>query len=630
MEKKINSTHIMKCAGIKDFSEDSIVDEDKLAKCREESMKDYYNNKITSRGELNYSKNNLFYLPRAIMMSVFDQVVTLNISKNSFTEINDNMVKSLPNLKELIADSNKITFITSEIYLLKDTLKKLILGNNNLKEVTPEISQLENLQFLLLNDNKIEYLPPEICELQNLKMLDVTNNLLSSLPYELGNLKNLRRLNMANNSSLQWIPTSLCHLDKLERIHLEWLVYAPKVVDLSINEHGQSENTRSTYSMRSETEFKREKAFQFKHILKEFDTQGKETVSFIEFIKCDKDNIDYKDSRKRTKINIAAKEGHYLVVQELLKHGADPNLYDKDKFAALGLAIREENDRISDLLLDSSCASGDGDKPRIELDQGAGNLGSPLHISIVKHKADIVIKMIKMGANINMKDNEGNTPLHQLISIYSKNELQSLNLLKILVKNKADCASRNNLGLTPLMLAIKRKQKGAIIDILKQPKRSLGSFKLNAIEKSSGYNSLYLLLKHKFTELAENTFLKGGNSLIYLPGGWKRCCLDADSYKTKYIIRKMRKFQLRKKFNVSKVTTLTAGYKDLVRNRIVFYEDPDPLSSFKTPLNEYHSVGQLIKKKKVQKMGFLKKMCNDSRRSTRIKFVKHQLIGSPE
>jgi Ca2+-binding EF-hand superfamily protein len=48
---------------------------------------------------------------------------------------------------------------------------------------------------------------------------------------------------------------------------------------------------------------KKEKANQFKYILKEFDVQGKETVSFSEFIGATEENVDAQDSRKRTKIN---------------------------------------------------------------------------------------------------------------------------------------------------------------------------------------------------------------------------------------------------------------------------------------------------------------------------------------
>lgn len=192
----------MSHSGVNDPVEDPELEEENTSKGREESMTSYLKNKITSRGELNYSNNNLFYLPRAILMAIFEQVVILNISKNSFTEINESLIKSLPCLRELNAESNKITFVTSEIHLLSPSLKRLILGKNNLWEIPSEISQLKNLQYLLLNDNKIEYVPAEICELENLKMLDLSRNQISYLPYDLGNLKNIRRLNILNNPGL--------------------------------------------------------------------------------------------------------------------------------------------------------------------------------------------------------------------------------------------------------------------------------------------------------------------------------------------------------------------------------------------------------------------------------------------
>ena len=165
-------------------------------------MNSHLKSELNSQKELNYSNNSIYCLPRGILLSEFPKISTLNISKNCFTEINESMVKSLPNLKELDAGNNKIAFITSKISLWKPTLRKLILCKNNIKEIPPEISQLENLKYLVLKENKIEYLPSEISELMNLKMLDVSDNKISSLPYDLGTLKNLKRLYMSDNHSL--------------------------------------------------------------------------------------------------------------------------------------------------------------------------------------------------------------------------------------------------------------------------------------------------------------------------------------------------------------------------------------------------------------------------------------------
>lgn len=110
----------------------------------------------------------------------------------------------------------------------------------------------------------------------------------------------------------------------------------------------------------------------------------------------------------------------------------------------------------------------------------------------------------------------GNTPLHQLFSIYSKNEIDSYKILKILVTNGANPNAINNQDLTPLLLAIKKRQKGAVRDILKMNKTlkssKLDEFNLNFVEKSSQFNALYLLLKYKLCDLAETVFCEGGNA----------------------------------------------------------------------------------------------------------------------
>ena len=41
------------------------------------------------------------------------------------------------------------------------------------------------------------------------------------------------------------MPTSLCELERLEHIDLEWLIYAPKLMDLNELEHGQSDSRKT-------------------------------------------------------------------------------------------------------------------------------------------------------------------------------------------------------------------------------------------------------------------------------------------------------------------------------------------------------------------------------------------------
>ena len=142
----------------------------------------------------------------------------------------------------------------------------------------------------------------------------------------------------------------------------------------------------------------------------------------------------------------------------MLEYGADPNIPDKDRFTALGLSVRENHEQAITVLLANE---------KVNLNVGAGNLGSPLHIAVVNHKVEVVRKMVEQGADVNKGDNEGNTPMHQLISIYSKNDITSYKLMKLLITNGANPNSLNSQDYTPLLLAVKKKQKSAIRDMFR-------------------------------------------------------------------------------------------------------------------------------------------------------------------
>ena len=65
-------------------------------------------------------------------------------------------------------------------------------------------------------------------------------------------------------------------------------------------------------------------------------------ITFEEFVDLENQNIDYQDSRKRTKLGTAAKDGKLEIVKSLLWNKADPNIVDKDKYTALSMAIRDQ------------------------------------------------------------------------------------------------------------------------------------------------------------------------------------------------------------------------------------------------------------------------------------------------
>lgn len=97
----------------------------------------------------------------------------------------------------------------------------------------------------------------------------------------------------------------------------------------------------------------------------------------------------------------------------LLEQGANPNIQDKDKFTALSMAVRDSKTDVALLLISD---------PNVIVNEGAGNLGSPLHIAVVYHQIEIIEALLKRGADPNFRDNQGCTPMHKVIEIYTKNE----------------------------------------------------------------------------------------------------------------------------------------------------------------------------------------------------------------
>ena len=88
---------------------------------------------------------------------------------------------------------------------------------------------------------------------------------------------------------------------------------------------------------------------------------------------------------------------------------------------------------------------------------------TPLHFAALSGNSEIVRLLILCGADVNARDNEGNTPLHDAMF----NEERSLDGVKILLEEgHADTTVRNNEGLTPAGVAIKNGNTKAAEQIL--------------------------------------------------------------------------------------------------------------------------------------------------------------------
>src|SRR2546423_1038852 len=94
--------------------------------------------------------------------------------------------------------------------------------------------------------------------------------------------------------------------------------------------------------------------------------------------------------------------------------------------------------------------------------EGRGNdERKPLHGAVKVGLTEVVEYLLSHNADVNAKDEEGNTPLHlQMEPAENRGWIRVI--AELLLANKADVNAKNNDGLTPLMLAIELKNKEAI------------------------------------------------------------------------------------------------------------------------------------------------------------------------
>lgn len=127
----------------------------------------------------------------------------------------------------------------------------------------------------------------------------------------------------------------------------------------------------------------------------------------------------------------AAQYGDINTLKELVsKDSSIITSKDKYGFSALHLAATEENTEIINFLVSS------GLDINVQNDEGI----APLHIASYPEIAEL---FIQLGANIELEDNNGNTPL-----LIHSTEAEGYEVMEILLKNGANSKHRNKFNKT--------------------------------------------------------------------------------------------------------------------------------------------------------------------------------------
>ena len=124
-------------------------------------------------------------------------------------------------------------------------------------------------------------------------------------------------------------------------------------------------------------------------------------------------DVNHMDSRQRTLLHTAASNGDLGVVRALLcTQNINLDILDKDECTPLCIALRDSHFEMAQVLIEAGA----------DVNLGGGIYGSALHLAVVRANLLLTDMLIKRGAEVNVVDVDGNTPLHFIMNVFSKSE----------------------------------------------------------------------------------------------------------------------------------------------------------------------------------------------------------------
>ena len=188
--------------------------------------------------------------------------------------------------------------------------------------------------------------------------------------------------------------------------------------------------------------------------------------------------VDLKNSQGRTALHLAAGKNHIETVEVLLNHRASVKAKDAQKNTPLHSVFVndvKDNSKIVDLLLSKGT--------NVNAKNKKGD--TPLHLLLkttnsIPEKRSTLEKLLNKGAQINARNKFGETPLHKAV------ETGSSEIVIFLIKNGADLFIKSNQGSTPLTLACYKGDLSLVKDIVQTmfAKKGTAGFRERKIIKS--------------------------------------------------------------------------------------------------------------------------------------------------
>lgn len=147
--------------------------------------------------------------------------------------------------------------------------------------------------------------------------------------------------------------------------------------------------------------------------------------------------LNDRDADGMTPLNLAAINGNYDIVKELLKRNADIHIGDFDNSQPIHLAAISGNVQIAELLMASGA----------DVDEQDNNGATPLIFAAGRRHLDMVKYLIESGADVNVRNARSMTALYYA---------GTPDIAAVILDSGADINVRSNDGTTPLFVAVWR------------------------------------------------------------------------------------------------------------------------------------------------------------------------------
>jgi pectate lyase len=193
-------------------------------------------------------------------------------------------------------------------------------------------------------------------------------------------------------------------------------------------------------------------------------------VQVVELLLAKGSDVNTEDMNGSTALDVAAREGHINVVKFLIYKGAEVSVKDRIGLTPLHKAVGGGHREVAQLLITSNA--------NVNVKDIVGD--TPLHYASRRGNKDTVELIIANGADINAKNNEGQTPVDVAlsrnrddivkllitkgadVSLHTAAQHGLLEKLKELINKGANVNMKNNAGETVLEVAIQEYRQDIV------------------------------------------------------------------------------------------------------------------------------------------------------------------------